>query len=98
MGARGPMSTFASNKNREGVLIRLRTVLASLLLVAAVLGAAVWALTCAQPKAQAVPASASAPSVPVVGEPVKSGEVPIYLRGIGTVQAYNTDTIRAQAP
>ena len=90
------MSTFASNQNREGVLIRLRTVLASLLLVAAVIGGGVYALTSAQPKAQAVPAPASAPSVPVVAEPVKSGEVPIYLRGIGTVQAYNTDTIRAQ--
>ena len=90
------MSTFASNQNREGVLIRLRTVLASLLLVAAVIGGGAYALTSAQPKAQAVPASASAPSVPVVAEPVKSGEVPIYLRGIGTVQAYNTDTIRAQ--
>jgi multidrug efflux system membrane fusion protein len=90
------MSIFASNQNREGVLIRLRTVLASLLLVAAVIGGGAYALTSAQPKAQAVPASASAPSVPVVAEPVKSGEVPIYLRGIGTVQAYNTDTIRAQ--
>jgi len=90
------MSTFASNQNREGVLIRLRTVLASLLLVAAVIGGGAYALTSAQPKAQAVPAPASAPSVPVVAEPVKSGEVPIYLRGIGTVQAYNTDTIRAQ--
>jgi multidrug efflux system membrane fusion protein len=67
-----------------------------LLLVAAVIGGGAYALTSAQPKAQAVPASASAPSVPVVAEPVKSGEVPIYLRGIGTVQAYNTDTIRAQ--
>jgi multidrug efflux system membrane fusion protein len=90
------MSIFASNQNREGVLIRLRTVLASLLLVAAVIGGGAYALTSAQPKAQAVPAPASAPSVPVVAEPVKSGEVPIYLRGIGTVQAYNTDTIRAQ--
>jgi len=61
-----------------------------------VIGGGAYALTSAQPKAQAVPASASAPSVPVVAEPVKSGEVPIYLRGIGTVQAYNTDTIRAQ--
>jgi multidrug efflux system membrane fusion protein len=34
--------------------------------------------------------------VPVVAEAVKSGNVPIYLRGIGTVQAYNTDTIRTQ--
>jgi multidrug efflux system membrane fusion protein len=34
--------------------------------------------------------------VPVVADAVKSGNVPVYLRGIGTVQAYNTDTIRTQ--
>jgi membrane fusion protein, multidrug efflux system len=89
------MSTFASNQNREGILIRLRTALASLL-IAAVIGGGAYALTSAQPKTQAVPAAATLPPVPVVAEPVKSGEVPIYLRGIGTAQAYNTDTIRAQ--
>jgi multidrug efflux system membrane fusion protein len=88
------MSDFASNQNREGILIRLRTALASLL-VAALIGGGAYALTSAQPKTQAVPAI-TLPLVPVVAEPVKSGEVPIYLRGIGTVQAYNTDTIRTQ--
>jgi multidrug efflux system membrane fusion protein len=67
-----------------------------LLLVAAVIGGGAYALTSAQPKTQSAPATASVPPVPVVAEPVKSGEVPIYLRGIGTVQAYNTDTIRTQ--
>jgi multidrug efflux system membrane fusion protein len=66
------------------------------LLVAAVIGGGAYALTSAQPKTQSAPATASVPPVPVVAEPVKSGEVPIYLRGIGTVQAYNTDTIRTQ--
>jgi multidrug efflux system membrane fusion protein len=42
------------------------------------------------------PAAASSPAVPVVGEPVKSGDVPIYLRGIGTVQAYNTTVVHSQ--
>jgi multidrug efflux system membrane fusion protein len=66
------------------------------LLIAAMIGGGAYALTSAQPKTQAVPAAASVPPVPVVAEPVKSGAVPIYLRGIGTVQAYNTDTIRTQ--
>jgi membrane fusion protein, multidrug efflux system len=34
--------------------------------------------------------------VPVVAAPVQSGDVPIYLRGIGTVQAYNTVTVHSQ--
>jgi multidrug efflux system membrane fusion protein len=76
--------------------MRWRTVLAGLLLILAVIGGGAYALSSAQPAKQAVPASSGPPPVPVVAEPVKSGNVPIYLRGIGTVQAYNTDTIRAQ--
>ena len=34
--------------------------------------------------------------VPVVAGVVSSHEVPIYLRGIGTVIAYNTDVVRSQ--
>jgi membrane fusion protein, multidrug efflux system len=45
----------------------------------------------------AAPAHASeTPAVPVVAEQVKQGEMPIYLHGIGTVQAYNTVTVRSQ--
>jgi membrane fusion protein, multidrug efflux system len=44
------------------------------------------------------PASAPAapPAIPVVAETVKSGDVPIYLSGIGTVVAYNMVVIRSQ--
>jgi membrane fusion protein, multidrug efflux system len=35
-------------------------------------------------------------AVPVVAAAVTSKEVPIYLRGIGTVIAYNTDVVRSQ--
>ena len=45
---------------------------------------------------EASPAKPAVPSVPVVAETVKAGAVPIYLRGIGTVQAYNTVTIHSQ--
>ena len=38
----------------------------------------------------------AAPAVPVVAAPVKQGDVPIYMRGIGTVQAYNTVTVHSQ--
>src|ERR1700749_4892087 len=39
---------------------------------------------------------ASAPAVPVVAAAVKSGNVPIYLRGIGSVDAWNTVVVRSQ--
>src|SRR4051794_36886941 len=44
-------------------------------------------------KAAAAPAP---PTVPVVGGVVAQHDVPIYLRGVGTVIAYNTDVVRAQ--
>jgi multidrug efflux system membrane fusion protein len=40
--------------------------------------------------------AAAQPVVPVVANAVKSGDVPMYLTGIGHVQAYNTVTIRSQ--
>lgn len=45
------------------------------------------------------PAVAAAPvvaAVPVVATTVTGKDVPIYLRGIGTVIAYNTDVVRSQ--
>jgi multidrug efflux system membrane fusion protein len=77
-------------------VIRLRTALAGLLLTAALIGGGAYAFSYAQPAKQAATASSGPPPVPVVADAVKSGDVPIYLRGIGTVQAYNTDTIRTQ--
>jgi multidrug efflux system membrane fusion protein len=45
------------------------------------------------PQATAVEPS---PAVPVIAAAVTSKNVPIYLRGIGTVIAYNTDIVRSQ--
>lgn len=44
------------------------------------------------------PAEAAAPPapIPVVAQQVKSGDVPIYLRGVGTVIAYNNVIVRSQ--
>src|SRR5882757_1364697 len=36
------------------------------------------------------------PAVPIVADVVKSHDVPIYLRGVGTVIGYNTDVVRSQ--
>ena len=41
-------------------------------------------------------AAPPAPEIPVVAATVASKNVPIYLRGVGTVIAYNTDVIRSQ--
>jgi membrane fusion protein, multidrug efflux system len=48
----------------------------------------------ARERASTPPPAPSA--VPVVASAVRSGDVPIYLRGIGTVIAYNTVVIRSQ--
>jgi membrane fusion protein, multidrug efflux system len=44
-------------------------------------------------KAAAAP---TPPTVPIVATTVAQHEVPIYLTGVGTVIAYNTDVVRAQ--
>ena len=44
-------------------------------------------------KADAAPAP---PAVPIVAGTVAQHDVPIYLTGVGTVIAYNTDVVRAQ--
>lgn len=55
-------------------------------------------LTYARPleKAAAAAAPAPPPAVSVVGGVVTQHDVPIYLSGVGTVIAYNTDVVRAQ--
>ncbi len=77
-------------------MTRLKTAFAGLLLTAALIGGGAYALSFAQPETHAAPIPAAPPTVPVVAEPAQSGDVPIYLRGIGTVVAYNTVTVRTQ--
>src|SRR6476619_5059707 len=48
------------------------------------------------PFEQPPPAPVAAPPVPVVAGVVSSGDVPIYLSGVGTVIAYNTVVVRSQ--
>jgi multidrug efflux system membrane fusion protein len=66
---------------------------ALLILAIAIAGGSAFAVT----RRSAAPAAPAAPPpVPVVAGKVTSQDVPIYLRGIGTVIAYNTDVVRSQ--
>src|SRR6516162_7494913 len=47
-------------------------------------------------KAAAAAKPPAVPTVPVVAGTVNSGDVPIYLQGVGTVIAYNTVIVRSQ--
>ncbi|MGY4361045.1 multidrug efflux pump subunit AcrA (membrane-fusion protein) [Bradyrhizobium sp. i1.7.7] len=63
-------------------------------LAAILVGAGLWFFA-----ADRKPVVAAAPvpaAVPVVTAAVTGKDVPIYLRGIGTVIAYNTDVVRSQ--
>jgi multidrug efflux system membrane fusion protein len=72
--------------------MRLRTSILAIVAIAIAGGGAFAVMRkTALPEAPATP-----PPVPVVAGKVTSQEVPIYLRGIGTVIAYNTDIVRSQ--
>ncbi|WP_024506526.1 efflux RND transporter periplasmic adaptor subunit [Bradyrhizobium sp. ARR65] len=67
---------------------------AAVLIVAAATSAVWYFDRKAVPTHAAVPAPQ--PEIPVVAATVRSKDVPIYLRGVGTVIAYNTDIVRSQ--
>src|SRR3979411_768446 len=48
------------------------------------------------PLDKVIAAPAPPPAVPIVAGVVAQHDVPIYLSGVGTVIAYNTDVVRAQ--
>ena len=72
--------------------MRLRTFVAAIVVIV-IAGGGAFAIT---RKASPRPQQARAPSMPVVAGTVSAQDVPIYLRGIGTVIAYNTDIVRSQ--
>src|SRR5712671_4677460 len=70
-------------------------VIASVLVAATVLGGVGFAVR--HPSSAPAPAQVSAPPpVPVVAAKVTGHDVPIYLRGVGTVIAYNSVIVRSQ--
>ena len=77
--------------------MRRKTAILSSLLVCAILIAGGTAARIQRLGAgQAIPPPVAPPTVSVVAGTVASGNVPIYLRGIGYVQAYNTVVVRSQ--
>ena len=70
-------------------------VLAALPTTALVIAGALY-ITLAHPFEKATAPPVAPPSVPVVAGVVNSHVVPLYLRGVGTVIAYNTDVVRSQ--
>ena len=72
--------------------MRLRHSLVAIVAIAIVGGGAFAVTRRSAPAAR----EAVAPAVPVVAGKVTSQDVPIYLRGIGTVIAFNTDIVRSQ--
>jgi membrane fusion protein, multidrug efflux system len=75
---------------RKG-LVLLTTVLGA----AALGGVVYWHQSSAEPTKEAAPAS-QPEATPVVAGAVQNGPVPIYLRGVGTVIAYNNVVVRSQ--
>src|SRR5262245_34912185 len=74
--------------SKRGVIIAVLGLVAA----GVAIGTGVEATNAAQPAA----AASEAVSVPVVASTVAIGDVPIYLRGVGTVIAYNNVIIRSQ--
>src|SRR6201985_329103 len=68
------------------------------LVIAALAAAGLLYFTHIRPleKGEAEPPAATVPTVPIVAGTVAQHDVPIYLTGVGTVIAYNTDIVRAQ--
>jgi membrane fusion protein, multidrug efflux system len=73
-----------------------KKVVVSTALLVAVLAAGGLYFKHFHPLEKAVAAPAPPPAVPIVAGTVAQHDVPIYLTGVGTVIAYNTDVVRAQ--
>jgi multidrug efflux system membrane fusion protein len=69
-------------------------ILASLLFIAVAGGAITFRH--GWPSKNAAEAEAAPPAAPIVAGTVAQHDVPIYLTGVGTVIAFNTDVVRAQ--
>ena len=73
----------------------IRRLIIAIAFVAAACGAA-FVLKDLREPAKAEQPPPAPPSVPVVAAKVVSHDVPIYLRGVGTVIAYNNVIVRSQ--
>ena len=76
--------------------MKKRMIIPAALLTAVVAAGGFLYFTHAHPLEKAAAAPAPPPPTSVVGGQVVQHDVPIYLGGVGTVIAYNTDVVRAQ--
>jgi multidrug efflux system membrane fusion protein len=76
--------------------MKKKVVIPTALLIAAVVGGGLLYFMHIRPLEKVAAAPAPPPPVPIVAGTVAQHDVPIYLTGVGTVIAYNTDVVRAQ--
>ena len=81
---------------QKPALTHRRYVLAGLSILIAVSGSYVGLQHRATAKIAAAPASAPSPAIPVSVATAQRRDVPIYLTGLGTVQAFNTVTVKTR--
>jgi multidrug efflux system membrane fusion protein len=73
--------------------MKASSIIAGVMLAAAAAGLG-WYLT--RPAKPAAAAAAPPPPIPVVAAPVTARDVPVYVTGLGTVQAYNSVTVHVR--
>jgi multidrug efflux system membrane fusion protein len=76
--------------------MKKKVVIPTALLIAAVVGGGLLYFAHIRPLEKVDAAPAPPPPAPIVAGTVAQHDVPIYLTGVGTVIAYNTDVVRAQ--
>src|SRR5882724_3721038 len=76
--------------------MKKKVVIPTALLIAALAGGGLLYFTHIRPLEKVAAAPAPPPPAPIVAGTVAQHDVPIYLTGVGTVIAYNTDVVRAQ--
>jgi multidrug efflux system membrane fusion protein len=76
--------------------MKTKIVISAVVLAAVAASAGLLHFTHLYPMQSVAAAPAPAPPVPIVAGTVAQHDVPIYLTGVGTVIAYNTDIVRAQ--
>src|ERR1700704_4249426 len=76
--------------------MKKKVLVPTVLLIAVLAAGGSLYLTHTRPLEKAAATPAPPPAVPIVAGTVAQHDVPIYLTGVGTVIAYNTDIVRAQ--
>src|SRR5229473_4435636 len=76
--------------------MKKKVVIPTALLTAVLAAGGLLYFTHIHPLEKVVAAPAPPPAVPIVAGTVAQHDVPIYLTGVGTVIAYNTDVVRSQ--